>query len=272
MTCRHREILAAILDRVAEGGDQMEATFLFEEVNEWPRRALDKLVTAELVREAQPADTITCRGCEERCRRPVTMVASAYQSQPLALTWCHLFSDRGPFEYDSNHLMRWTSSRKLVALFIHRSSKLKIKDRDDRWRRIRFKDLSIEGMRRAFSIEFTDAPVAVIGSSRLPLLELLEWHEGGIRFDQEALGFAAVRSEDLQSGNKRMQASTATRDDNKKMNELRNRRVQKTMDALVPLHAKLNKDALAKLLQKTGGGEGMTASRIARVTRMPKKK
>jgi hypothetical protein len=168
--------------------------------------------------------------------------------------------------------MRWTSNSELVARFVRCSSNLQIKDRDDRWRRIRFNTLSIEGVRRSFSLEFNGTPMAVIGSSSLPLLDLLEWREGDISVDPEALGVAAVRSKDLQSGNKRTQPSTATRDDNKKMNELRNRRVQKAMDTLAPLHPNLNKEGLSKLVIKSGRGEGMTWARIARVTRMPKKK
>lgn len=272
MTWGHRKVLAAILDRVAEQGDQSEATFLFEEVENWPNGVLQALMAAKLICQAPPVDVITCLGCEERCRRPITMVTSADQDHHRAMTSCHQFADRGPFSHDLKHLMRWTSRRELVARFVRRSSNLQINDRDDRWRRIRFNTLSIEGVQRPFSLEFNGTPTAIIGSSSLSLLELLEWRDGGIRIDLEALGFAAVRSEDLQSGNKRTQPSTATRDDNKKMNERRNRRVQKSLDALAPFHPKLNKDALAKLLQKSGGGEGMTASRIARVTRMPKKK
>ncbi len=272
MTWGQRKILAAILDRVAEEGDQSEATFLFEEVESWPNGVLKALITAKLIFQAPPVDVITCRGCEERCRRPITMVASADHSKNLAMTSCHLFADRGPFEYDSKLLMRWTSSRELVVRFVCRSSNLQIKDRDDRWRRTRFNTLAIEGVRRAFSLEFNVTPTAIIGSSRLPLLDLLELREGGIRIDREALGFAAVRSEDLQSGTKRTQPSTATREDNKKMNELRNRHVQKSMDALAPLHPNLNKEGLSKLVAKSGRGEGMTWARIARITRMPKKK
>ena len=118
MTWRHRKVLAAILDRVAEEGDQSEATFLFEEVESWPNGVLEALTTQKIICQAPAVDVITCRGCEERCRRPITMVASADQCQHLAMTSCHLFADRGPFEHDLKHLMRWTSSRELVTRFV----------------------------------------------------------------------------------------------------------------------------------------------------------
>ena len=271
MTWRHRNVLAAILDRIAEAGDQVEAEFPSEEVESWPSDALILLNSAKLLREAQPDDAITCRGCEERCRRTVTLFTAADNGSQVAVTSCHLFSDKGPFEHDTRKLRRWSSSREMVTRFVRRSVSLQILDRDDRWRRVRFNTLSIGGARRAFSLEFNGTSKAKIGSTELDLIELFEWDDAGIKMDLGALALASRQSEDGQSGNKRTQPSTTLREDNKLMKELRNRRVQRAMDEFAPLHPNLNKESLAKLIVKAGRGQGMTWSSIARVTRMPEK-
>ena len=112
----------------------------------------------------------------------------------------------------------------------------------------------------------------LIGSSPIPLIELLEWNETGLVLNNEALAHCATEAEDLQSGNKRVQSSTLVRDDNKLFTKLKVGRVQRRLEALAGQHPNLNKEQLAKKLAKAGMGEGMSAERIERVTRVPARK
>ena len=78
MSAGKRKLLAKILDRVAEPGEQTNAVFLFDEVLRWPPNAITGLGAAKLLKEIMPADAITCYECDERCRRPVTLIEGAH--------------------------------------------------------------------------------------------------------------------------------------------------------------------------------------------------
>ena len=71
MTRQRHSVLANVLDRVSEPGENYESVFTSEEVACWPDGALEGLIRSGLLQETTPTETITCIGCEERCRRPV---------------------------------------------------------------------------------------------------------------------------------------------------------------------------------------------------------
>jgi hypothetical protein len=264
-----RAVLAALLDGIAQRGDQPEAVFLFDEVRRWPSDAIAGLITAKLLKKFAPADSVTCEGCDERCRRPVTLIEAAPAEPRRLVSTCHLKAEFGPFEHSSDRMERWASSRELVAKFVGRSAGLSIAEHDDRWQRVRFGAHSFGGVRRLLSLEFEASAIAKIGSTPIPLIELIDWSEAGIVVCPEAMALSAAQADDLQSGNKRVQPSTAVRDDKKLMTELKVRRMQRELERLAGQHPNLSKEQLAKRIEKSGKGEGMTAARIARVTRMP---
>ena len=272
MIVRRRDLLAKILDRVAEPGEQLDAVFLSDEVQFWPPDAIMALGAAKLLKAVLPANAITCRGCQERCRRPVTLIEAENERPEFLVSTCHLKTDFGPFEHSTERLKRWASSRETMAKFVSRSIGLSITAHDDRWRRVQFGALEIGSARRLLSVEFDVLPIAKIGSSTIPLIEFLEWGDNGIAVERSVLTEITVHSADHQSGSKRVQPSTTLRDDNKQLTKLKTRRLQGRLEKLAGQHPQLNKVQLAKKLEKSGEGEGYSATRILRVTRMPVKK
>ncbi len=271
MTIGQRKVLATILDRISEPGDMLGATFLADEVEGWPPDAVRALASSRLVKETVPADALICLGCEDHCHRPVALLDVADGRASRLVSTCHLKAGMGPFEHSADLLKRWFSSREYVTNFVGRCVGLQVKDHDARWRRVLFDALRIGGFRRGMSLEFDKVAILRIGSSAVPLIELLEWAETGITVSRDALTFCATQSDDGQSGNKRVQPSTTLRDDNKLSTALKTRRLQRRLEILAGQYPNLNKDQLAKKLVQSRDGEGMTAARIARVTHMPKK-
>jgi hypothetical protein len=272
MTVKHRKALATILERLAEPGYETETIFLFDEANRWPAGAVSSLVASKLLKVALPAETITCRGCEERCHRPITWIGEPSDSDSRAISTCHLLANMGPFEQAPEQLKRWASSRELVVRFVGSAIDLKVRSHDDRWRRVQFGTLELDGNRRPFSIEFDGAAKACIGMSKVPLDDLFEWTSNSYRIDRDALKLLVIQSGDLQLGNKSYQPSIAMREENKLANKIKIRRLQRHMVELSLKHPSLSKDQLAKRLARSPDGEGMTAATIARVTRKPRKK
>ncbi len=272
MIVRRRDLLAKILDRVAEPGDQLDAIFLSDEIQFWPPDAIKALGAAKLLKAILPADAITCHGCQERCRRPVTLTDGEGERPNLLVSTCHLKTDFGPFEHSTERLQRWASRREFVAKFVGRSVGLTMTANDNRWRRVQFGTLQIGGVRRLFSLEFEVLPIAKIGSSTIPLIDLLQWGDDGIAVERLVLTEIAAQSADLQSGSKRVQPSTTLRDDYKQLTDLKIRRLQVRLEKLASQHPKLNKVQLVKKLKKFDAGDGYSVARILRVTRMPVKK
>ena len=271
MTIRDRQVLKALLDRVSEPGDQQETYFLFDEVERWPIGAVNQLLAAGLLKLATRAETVRCLGCEERCCRPITFFDGLGSLSEKAFSTCHLFTDRGLFQHPVEHLNRWSSSRRAVSGFVARSLVLKVRDFDPRWRRIKFAALRVNGELRDIALEFHGTAQLLIGSTRAPLVEFIEWTHEAVELDRSAVAIAAATAVDKRSGNKRVQSSTTIRDDNRTTTEIRNRRLQRAMDDAARKHPKLNKDRLANLIEKSGEFDGLTAATIARVTRTPKK-
>lgn len=272
MTPRHRRVLATILDRIAERGDQLETVFLADEVRRWPVNTVEALAAAKLLRETLPVESITCHGCEERCLRPVVRLQGVGGPSSSAISTCHLYPHMGPFEASPDRLRRWTGRRELIARFISRSAGSSIQDHDDRWRRVRFGTLKFNTIRRAFSLEFNGTPIVKVGSSRVPLIDVLDWGKKGILIQSDVIATCAAESEDTRSGNKRTQRSTSIREDNKLQTKIRNRRLQRRVETLANQHPTLNKERLAKKLARSGEFPGISWATIARLTRMPDKK
>ena len=199
MTIKHSNALAIILNRIAEPGNENVAVFRFDEVSRWPREAITFLRSSKLLKEALSAETITCRGCEEHCHRPITWTEGLGGGPGKPTSTCHLLLNMGPFEHPTENLKRWTSGREPVAKFVGRAMSLQIRDHDDRWRRIQFGSFELDDTRRAFSIELNEIAIARIGSITVPLLDLIAWTPNGYQIDRDALGIWVAQSDDRSS-------------------------------------------------------------------------
>jgi len=267
----HRRALETLFARTSEPGAQARTVIGADEIARWPSDALQVLVEAGILKAWRPAATIICHGCEERCLRQVFILPTE-AAEPERTGWtCDLFSDKGPFVCTTDALQRWSMSRNALAKFIGRLLGLEIKSSDREARRVRYDPIRIGCELRSLSVEFADSAVVLIGSSRIPLLDLLEWTEAGIAVDREALQVCINSSGANKSSNKSYQPSVAVRDDKKLSTEVRNRSLQREVDRLAKEHPRLSKEQLAAKAASSTVGKGMTASRIARVTRKPKK-
>ena len=267
----YRRALEQLFARISEPGAQARAEITAEDVERWPHDAIQVLVSSGILRRSNSATAIVCYGCEERCLRQI-VVLPAQADEPRRATWtCDLFADKGPFICATEALQRWSTSRSALAKFLGRSLGLEIRRSDRQAKRVAYDPIRIEGERRSLSIEFGAAPLICVGSSRAPLLDVLEWTEAGITIDREVLALCINSSPEYLSGGKRYQPSTAVRDDKKISTEIRYRALQRQLERLAKKHPRLSKEQLAAKVASSTVGKGMTASTIARVTRMPKK-
>jgi hypothetical protein len=272
VTAGWRRPLQIILARVADVELLGEAEFGNAEVARWPRHMVAALAEAGLIAPMPPADAIICMHCEERCLRPVLTATAEGRSGWYLYSTCDLKSGMGPFERSSAELQRWTGNRRRVAEFFGRALGLEIKGCDENWRNIRYRTFRVETSRYALRLEFRGTAMVLVGSVSVPLLDALDWEEERISVDRDALVAAAGRSDEMQAGGTSYQPSTIVREDRRAATVLRDRRLQRSMNVLAREHPTLNKEQLAKKLVQSKQNEGITASRILRVTRRRAKK
>lgn len=259
-----KSVLKKILARISEPGDRLDALFTPDDVNSWPKDTIPTLLRLGLIKAALPAEQIVCRGCDERCLRP--LVAVAGHSAALQST-CELYEAKGPFQHAPERLRQWTSSRQQLARFFGRIAGVDVKANDPQWRGTRFRPLRLGGGRHDLMIEFNGTATVSVGSASIEMIELLEWDHGGLGLDRDMLHACIEVTRVQGSGSKSYQSSNVVRDENKKLKLISYNRVQRRMDRLSRQHPTLNKDQLARKIIANGDGEGLSASRIARVTR-----
>ncbi len=179
MTMRQTQMLAVVFERVAEAVDR--AVFAADEIARWPWGAIETLEDSSLLKRAQRASSVTCLGCERRCRRPVEAVQSRSTAETSFVSTCHLIVGMGPFEHAPTQLSRWISTRVMVADFVGGQLSLRAQGRDDKARKFRFGTWRNGGLRRALSLEFDDTVELLIGGNRIDLAELVSWGDDGLR-------------------------------------------------------------------------------------------
>lgn len=270
MTARRRRVLRSLLDRLSEPGHAQSTIFSADEVARWPTGSVNDLIRVQLFKELPLADAITCKGCEERCRREVTITKSVTGGVEDAIWHCHLREDLGPFRQRTEALKRWQSSRRAFAHFVAIQLRAEPKNWDEGWRRTRYETLRSGTVLRALSLEFSDTASLKVGNMSIPLIDLIDWSSAGVSLDRALLFSHVEASEDVLSGSKRVQPSTTIRDENKTLTSIRDARLQRRFDELAGTHPTLKKDQLSKKIAKSREFGDLSASRISRIVRKEK--
>ncbi len=256
------------------GGAESPVQYFLQanDIEFWPESAVDDLKSAKLIKSAPEGDTVVCRGCEERCLRPILLLSRGYDSASCRVSTCDLDASLGPFFHSSHACARWQSSREMIVHFVTRGCSLTLADCDVDLRRIRFKTAEIKNTRRTVSLEFSPHPVLRIGSSDIKLEQLIAWGDKSIAIDVESFWDFFLKSEDSRSGDRPYQSSRTLQAANKLRTELRDQRMQKCFEKLARRYPKLNKERLAVELRRDGEFSGVSLGRVLRIVRMPKRR
>lgn len=114
------DLLEAVLDRLGSA-EAAEAFFGADEAADWPPGALDAFLKNGLLRRAQPAQVIGCRGCEENCFMPVHVFPAEGGRPARALIACDKRDDVGRVEVDFHRLEQWQASGGMIAAVLARA-------------------------------------------------------------------------------------------------------------------------------------------------------
>lgn len=98
------EVFRAILIRADLPDAQL---FAAHEVARWPEGALDWLMRAGILREAEPAEDVLCEECEEGCWIKPNIREDPQTHQRVGTYFCHRNEDIGRFKVDLSRKRQW---------------------------------------------------------------------------------------------------------------------------------------------------------------------
>jgi hypothetical protein len=180
------ELLNAVVERVAAGGPHGRVVFGADEVSRWPKAALDLLVDTGLLKVAEPAHKVECRGCERRClRRAIRRAGTAHKPTQWYVT-CPWLDDVGPITIPPRRLKRWISSPIMIADVLARGLGLPSGALRSALP-ILIGAVPGEHGRRKLTLDMDDGLILRAASRQIKLSELLYWDGSKIALDRPAI-------------------------------------------------------------------------------------
>jgi hypothetical protein len=176
------DALIELFDRV--GACQGDAVFVNDEdLLQCPKAATKAMKSQKLIVKARPASSAICPGCESNCVMPVhTLPATTHKQSSFIV--CDKRSDINRVPVPAARLIQWQCNTDLVSGFIASSLGLRNPARQtdgaDRW------EIGIvcgEKRSQRLCLEASNTLMLIAGSSRVPLIEFIEFHKGAYTLD-----------------------------------------------------------------------------------------
>lgn len=175
--------LIELLERV--GASQDNAVLVNDEdLTQWPIAAVSAMKTQGLLAKTKPAPSVICPGCERDCVMPVHIIPAKENLPARAFVSCDKRSDISRVTVSLEKLNQWQCTIDSVCQFIaiclglRRSSQLT--DNSS------LSNIGIaKGIKRSqmLGLEAGDVLSLVAGNNRLPLIELIEYHDNAYSLD-----------------------------------------------------------------------------------------
>lgn len=179
------DALEALLSRVAASYDGT-AFFSLNELRKWPKGAVVTFQKADLLKQATPASSTTCDGCERYCQMPVEIVSRAGRSAAFVL--CDKEDGINRVDVPLERLERWQASGETIAAHLARelgvNRPVSASTQAKRWKIGRLRSKRIEPV--ALTIGDQGLAVEVAGYS-VHLDEVLSWKAGRLDVNRQAL-------------------------------------------------------------------------------------
>lgn len=177
-----KDALIELLERV-EASQGAAVLINGEELSHWPSAAVKAMKSQELIVKAHPASSAICPGCEYDCVMPVH-TSPATTGAPPSFIVCDKRSDINRVPVPTERLTQWQCSVNAVCGFVAVSLGLRRSNKQtasaDLW------EIGIAtGNKRSqmLCLQVNGALVLVAGSNKVPLAELIEYHDGKYTLD-----------------------------------------------------------------------------------------
>ena len=175
--------LIELLERV--GASQGNAVLVNdEELTQWPMAAVAAMKTQGLLAKTKPASSTICPGCEHECVMPVYIIPAKENLAARAFISCDKRSDISRVTVSFQKLNQWQCTIDSVCQFI--ATCLGLRRSNQLTDNSNLSNIGIaKGIKRSqmLGLEADGGLSLVAGNSRLPLTELIEYHDGAYTLD-----------------------------------------------------------------------------------------
>jgi hypothetical protein len=175
----------ALIELWGRVGASKDAAILVndEELRQWPDAAVKAMKSQKLIIKARPASSALCPGCERNCVMPVHSLPVKVGASELFVV-CDKRSDINRVVIPAARLAQWQSSADLVCRFVATSLGLHPSNRQTRVTGLWEIGIAFGDKRRQMLCLKADVTLAMVaGNNSVPLVELIEYHEGGYSLD-----------------------------------------------------------------------------------------
>ncbi len=178
-----QDALIELLERV--GASQGNAVLVnVEELTQWPMAAVAAMKTQGLLTRTKPASSAICPGCERDCVMPVHIIPAKEDLPARAFISCDKRNDISRVTVSFEKLNQWQCTIDSVCQFI--AACLGLRRSNQLTDNSNLSNIGIaKGIKRSqmLGLEADSVLSLIAGNNRLPLVELIEYHDGAYSLD-----------------------------------------------------------------------------------------
>jgi len=180
---RPQAALIELLERV--GASQGNAVLVNDEdLTQWPMAAVAAMKTQGLLTKTKPASSTICPGCERDCVMPVHIIPAKENLPARTFISCDKRSDISRVPVPLAKINQWQCTINSVCQFI--ATCLGLRRSNQLTDNSSFRNIGIaKGVKRSqmLGLEVDGVLSLIAGNNRLPLVELIEYHDGTYSLD-----------------------------------------------------------------------------------------
>jgi len=177
---------AALIELLGRVGASHGATVLLnaDELSQWPSAAVTALKTHRLLAKARNASSAICPGCERDCVMPAHVLPAEGKQPVRAFIVCDKRSDINRVPITLTSLTQWQCGVDAVCGFVAASLGLRRSDKQSSSADLFEIGIATGGKRsQMLCLQANGVLALVAGSNPLPLVELVEYHDGAYSLD-----------------------------------------------------------------------------------------
>ncbi len=176
---------AALIELLGRVGASQSIAVLVnnDELSRWPSIAVAAMKAQKLITKGQPAASTICPGCERECVMPVHTLPATI-APAASFIACDKRSDTNRVQVSSESLIQWRCSANSVCGFVAACLCLRSSDNqqvsDGLW------EIGIatgDKRNQMLCLQAGGELTLVAGNNKLPLAELIRFHEGSYSLD-----------------------------------------------------------------------------------------
>lgn len=177
---------ATLIELLGRVGASQGAAVLVndDELSLWPSAAVAAMKTQRLLTKARPASSAICPGCERDCVMPVHVLPAEGKRPVRAFVVCDKRSDINRVAIPLTNLNQWQCSADAVCGFVAASLGVRRSDKQSSSAGLFEIGVSTGDKRsQMLCLQANGALALVAGSNPLPLVEVVEYHDGAYSLD-----------------------------------------------------------------------------------------